>query len=176
MNLLLDYFPIILFFISFKLYDIYIATTVVIIASILQISIFWLKYRRFSLVHILTCVILIIFGGITLLLKNPIFIKWKPTIVSWIFVLICLGARLFTKKTFMQYLLDKKIELPEIAWQRLNYAWGLFFLVIGTVNLYIAYTYSTNVWVNFKLFGIVGATIIFSLLQSMYIAKYLKKE
>lgn len=174
MKLLFDYFPIILFFTSFKLYGIYVATAVVIAASLLQISISWFKYHHVPLVHVLTGVILIIFGGSTLLLKDPIFIKWKPTIVSWLLAVICLGSCFITKKTFMQYLLDKKVELPKTAWQHLNYGWILFFFTIGTINLYVAYAYNTNTWVNFKLFGIVGATIIFSLIQSLYMAKYLK--
>jgi len=176
MKLLLDYFPIILFFLAFKLYGIYTATVVIIVAAVLQIGIFWLKYRRVSLVQLLTGIIIIVFGGTTLLLKNPIFIQWKPTAISWLLALICLISCFATKKTFIQYLLDKTITLPETIWHKVNYSWIVFFFVIGIINLYVVYNYSTNTWVNFKLFGIVGATVVFSVLQSFYLAKHLKTD
>lgn len=175
MNILLDYFPIILFFTSFKLYGIYTATTVVILASMLQVSIFWFKHHKVSPIHILTCVILIIFGGLTLVLKNPIFIKLKPTIVSWLLAILCITSHFFTKKNFFQYLLDKKIDLPIKTWQHINFSWASFFALLGLVNIYMAYSYSTDIWVNFKLFGVVGSTVIFSIIQSIYMSKKLNE-
>lgn len=176
MNIILDYFPVIFFFISFKFYGIYVATAIVILASLLQISIFWFKHHKVSPVHILTCVILIVFGGMTLLLKNPIFIKLKPTIVSWLLAIICIISQFFTKKTFFQYLLDKKIELPTKIWRNINYLWAGFFAVLGLSNIYVAYSYNTDIWVNFKLFGVVGSTVVFSIIQSLYINKHIVND
>lgn len=176
MKILFDYFPIILFFIAFKTYGIYIATAVTIAASALQIGIFWLKYRRFALTHLITFGVVAILGGITLIFKDPIFIKWKPTVVSWVLALVCLFSALFMRKTFLQYLLDKKIALPQPVWHKLNASWALFFSLMGAANLYVVYTYDTATWVNFKLFGFLGATLAFSVLQSIYLAKHVIEE
>lgn len=173
MKILFDYFPIILFFLAFKVYDIYVATVVALGATALQIGFYWLKYRRFALVHLITFGVLLVMGGITLLVKDPIFIKWKPTVLSWVLALVCLFSMVFTKKTFLQYLLDKKITLPRQVWNKLNASWIVFFLLMGAANLYVVYHYDTNTWVNFKLFGFMGATLVFSILQSLYLAKYL---
>jgi len=173
MQILLDYIPIILFFIAFKFYGIYIATAVTLAASILQMGIYWLKFQRFSIMHLITFGTVLIMGGATLLIKDPIFIKLKPTVVSWVLAGICFGSQFVTKKTFLQHLLGKKISLPEHAWINLNVGWTVFFVIMGAVNLYVVYNYSTDTWVNFKLFGFMGATLVFSILQSIYLAKQL---
>jgi intracellular septation protein len=172
-KILFDYFPIILFFIAFKMYDIYVATFVTLAATVLQMGIYWLKFRRFALTHIITFAVLFLLGGTTLIFKDPIFIKWKPTAVSWVLALVCLGSQFITQKNFLQYLLDKQISLPQHAWTKLNLSWIVFFVVMGTANLYVVYNCDTATWVNFKLFGFLGATLAFSVLQSVYMARYI---
>jgi intracellular septation protein len=176
MNALFDFFPIIIFFIAFKIYGIYIATAAVIVASTLQIAIFWLRFRRFELTHVITFAIVFILGGATIITKDPSFIKWKPTVVSWLMVTVFIGMHFFGKKSLLQYMLDKKITLEKAVWNKLNWNWMIFLTLVGAINLYVAYHFSTAAWVNFKVFGVLGATIIFSVLQSIYINKHMTEQ
>jgi intracellular septation protein len=176
MKLLFDFFPVLLFFIGYKFYGIYIATIVTMIASLLQVGLFWFKHRRFEITHTITLILISVLGTATLLLHDATFIKWKPTGVFWMFALLFLGSQMIGAKPFIQRLMGNKITMPQTVWQRLNLSWAIFFICMGGVNLYIAYKFSTNAWVNFKLFGILGSTIVFGILQSLYIKKYLKQE
>lgn len=178
MKLLFDLFPIILFFISFKFADIYVATAVAIGATILQII--WTKYRHGKVDNMLwiSLAIVGVFGGATLLLHDENFIKWKPTVLYWVFSLILLFSDLLLKKNLMHKMLHEKIALPLHVWKRFNLSWSLFFAVLGFINLYVAFNYSTDTWVNFKLFGFTALMLVFILAQGVWLAKYIdeKKE
>jgi intracellular septation protein len=178
MKLLLDFFPILLFFIAFKIKGIYFATAIAIVATVVQII--WTKYKYGKIDAMLwvSFALVSVFGGATLLLHDETFIKWKPSILYWIFSLVLLASNLFYKKNLMRSLLSEKIALPVRAWNRMNLSWSLFFAVLGFLNMYIAFNYSTEVWVNFKLFGFTGMMILFVLGQSAWLAKYIdeKKE
>jgi len=174
MKILFDFFPIIFFFTAYKFYGIYIATAVAMVASVLQVSIFWLKHRKFELTHILTLVFIFVLGGATILSHNAIFIKWKPTVIYWTMAILFIGSHFF-KKTLLERMMDKKITLPHTAWKTLNISWITFFLIIGGINLLVAYNFSTDTWVNFKLFGVVGCTIVFGILQSLWISRLIDK-
>ena len=175
MKLLFDFFPVICFFVVYKIYGIYTATLIMIAASTLQIGGFFLKYRRFEITHLLTFAIILVLGGATIITKNPTFIKWKPSVISFLMALIFMFSQLICGKSFLQYMLEKKVTLAKSIWNRLNLSWILFFVALGSINLYVAYHFSTNTWVNFKLFGVLGATIMFSILQSFYISKHIDK-
>ena len=172
--MLFDFLPILLFFVGYKLYGIYAATIIIIIASLLQTGIFWLKHRKVEFMHITTLVLVLILGTATILLKNEMFIKWKPTAIYWIFSMAFLGSQIIGKKTLIERLMGSKITLPKNVWQNLNISWAIFFIGMGVANIYIAYKFNTDIWVNFKLFGTLGGTLIFGILQSIYMAKYLK--
>lgn len=174
MKLLFDFFPIVLFFLGYKFYGIYVATTVMIIASLLQTGAFWFKHRRFELTHVVTLVLVIMLGAATLLFHNELFIKWKPTAIYWVFALLFLGSQVIGSKPLLERLMGSKITLPKSVWYRLNLSWVIFFVLMGGINLYVAYKFNTDIWVNFKLFGALGGTLIFGILQSLYMAKYLK--
>jgi len=178
MKLLFDLFPVLLFFIAFKTHGIYVATSVAIAATVLQII--WTKYRhgKVDMMLWVTFAIVSVFGGATLLLHNESFIKLKPTALYWIFSAILLFSNLFFNKNLMRALLHEKIALPVHAWNRLNLIWSLFFAALGFINLYVAYNFSTDSWVNFKLFGFTGLMVIFILAQGAWLAKYIdeKKE
>ncbi len=178
MKLLFDLFPIILFFIAFKAFDIYIATGVAIAATVVQIA--WTKWRhgKVDVMLWVSFAIIAVFGGATLLLHDETFIKWKPTVLYWLFSTILLFSNLLFNKNLMRVLLQEKIALPLHVWNRLNLSWSLFFAVLGFLNLYVAFNYSTDTWVNFKLFGFTGLMVVFILGQSMWLAKYVdeKKE
>lgn len=178
MKLLLDLFPILLFFIAFKIKGIYFATAIAIAATVIQMI--WTKYKHGKIDTMLwiSFAIVTIFGGATLLLHDESFIKWKPSILYWLFSLVLLGSNLFYKKNLMRSLLNEQIALPVRVWNRLNLMWSLFFAVLGVINLYVAFNYSTDTWVNFKLFGFTGLMLVFVLAQSGWLAKYIdeKKE
>lgn len=174
MKMLFDFFPIILFFIAYKFFGIYVATAVAMGASLLQVIYFWLRYHRVEAMHIITLIIILSLGSATLLLHNSMFIKWKPTVIYWVFALMFLLTQFIGNKTLLQRMLGTKITLPNPIWTKLNVSWGVFFAVMGIANLYVVYHYSTNTWVDFKLFGTLGLTIVFIIIQSIYMAKHIK--
>ncbi len=176
MKLLYDFFPIFLFFVAFKLFGIYIATAITMLGSLLQVGIYWLQYRKFEVLHLITLATIVLLGSITLLLHNEVFIKWKPTAIYWIFAVVFLGSRFVGKKPLIQRLLDTQITLPILIWQRLNLAWVTFFTMMGGINVYVLYHFSTNTWVNFKLFGALGMTIAFLIAQAIYMSRYLDQK
>ena len=184
MKLLIDFFPLLLFFGAFKLYGIYIATAVAMAAAFLQVSIHWLRHRRFETTHLITLGVITVFGGLTLVFQDPVFVKWKPTIVNWIFAVILLGSQVFAKKPAIQYLMGAQLELPAPVWTKINVSWALFFVVLGVLNLYVAFYYRldlgeqarTDLWVNFKVFWLMGLTFVFVIVQMAFLYKYLAVE
>ena len=174
MKFLYDYFPVICFFIGYKLYGIYTATVVAMIASFLQVGCFWLKNRRFEQLHLLTFALIILLGSITLAFHQPIFIKWKPSIIYWLFGSALLFSQYVTNKPLLYRMLKNKLQLPQHAWRLLNVSWAVFFITMGFLNVYVVYHYTTDAWVNFKLFGTLGLTLIFMIIQAFYIEKFLK--
>ncbi len=176
MKFLFDLFPILLFFVAYKMYGIYVATGVAIAASILQVALFWSKHRRFETSHLVTLAIIVILGAATLYLQDERFIKWKPTIVYWFFASAFLAGQFIGSKPPIERMLGGAITLPRPVWQRLNAAWTLFFLAMGVLNLYVMYTFATDIWVNFKLFGLMGLTLAFMVGQGFYIARHVPDE
>jgi intracellular septation protein len=172
-KLLFDLFPIILFFVAFKVADIYTATAVAIVATIGQIL--WLKVRgkHVEVMQWVSLGVIVVFGGLTLMLHDENFIKWKPTILYWLFASGLVIARL-TGRNLMKIFMGAQLTLPEPVWERLNHLWIGYFLVMGALNIWVAHSWSTDVWVNFKLFGTLGMTLIFVLLQGVYLSRFMK--
>ena len=175
MKLLIDFFPIVIFFIAFKMYDIYVATAVLIIASLLQTTIHWLVHRKFEKMHVITLVLVCVFGGLTLILQDEMFIKWKPTVINWLFAIAFIGSQFIGEKSLLQRMMGDHMSLPAHIWLRLNIAWTLFFIALGIINLYVAYSFDTETWVNFKLFGLLGLTFVFVVAQSIYVARFIEE-
>ncbi|GAB1232888.1 septation protein A [Ferrigenium sp. UT5] len=176
MKLLFDLFPVILFFIVFKLAGVFAATATAIVATIVQVG--WVKYRHGKVDTMLwvSLGIITVFGGATLLLHDEMFIKWKPTILYWFFAAALLFAAIVLKKNLMRSLLQEKMTLPDFVWRRLNLSWSAFFALLGILNLYVAYNFSTDSWVNFKLFGATGIMLLFILAQAALLAKYVEED
>lgn len=176
MKLLFDLLPLLLFFVAYKFADIYTATGVAIAASVLQLGYLVVRRKKIEFTHWLNVIIIVVFGGATLFFHNETFIKWKPTVLYWMFAAALVVSQTFFRRNLIQSMLNQQVELPESVWQRLNLAWIAFFAVIGMLNIYVAYTYPTPVWVNFKVFGILGLMVAFILAQSVYLSRYIKEE
>jgi intracellular septation protein len=217
MKLLFDLFPVILFFVAYKLFGIYVATTVAIAASAMQVL--WVRLRRgrTERMHLATLALLAIFGGMTLALRDPTFVMWKPTIVNWLFALVFLVSQWIGDKPLVQRMMGHAVAVPDVTWRRLNLAWAVFFVVSGLVNLYVVYVgsgfyearealiaasghrdidlgqcteqftgavlalcerahISESSWVDFKLFGMMGMTLVFVLVQALYLARHMAED
>lgn len=176
MKFLFDFFPILLFFIAFKTYGIYVATAVAIAAGFIQSGLYWYKHRRFEKMHIITLILLVVFGGATLILQDEMFIKWKVSVVNWLFGVVFLGSQFVGKKNIIERMMGSNISLPAPVWRNLNMAWSLFFVALGFLNLYVIYNFDTDTWVDFKLFGMTGLTIAFVIAQSVYLMRHTRDD
>ena len=180
MHLFYEIFPVFLFFIAFKIYGIYVATTVGIVTTFLQVVLTRLWTHKWDRKQLVTLAVFVIFGGMTLYFHNPIFVKWKPTIVFWIFALAIVGSHLFTRKPLIQRLMENMLQdkgsVPILVWKKLNALWAGFFLLLGGINLYVAYHLSNDAWVNFKFYGITAALFVFSIVQAVYLMRYLSEQ
>jgi intracellular septation protein len=214
MKFLVDFFPVLLFFVAYKLWGIFIATGVAVGASIAQVGAVWLRRRRVEPMHLATLAILVVFGGLTLLLQDQVFIMWKPSVINWLFAAVFFGSRFVGDKTLVERMMSHAIEVPSQIWSRLNNMWVLFFLAMGAANLYVASGFFSaeerlrsatgrtdidltqcaelfdgavlelcrtahtleETWVNFKLFGMLGLTIAFVIVQAFYLARHVRDE
>ena len=217
MKLLIDFFPILLFFIAYKLAGIYVATGVAIAASAAQVGWFWLRHRRVETMHLVTLGLLVFFGGLTIALHDPIFVMWKPTLVNWLFAIAFLGSQLIGQRTLIERMMGHAINLPTVIWSRLNLMWTVFFVLLGFANLFVVYVWSgfyaarqtligatgdvaidlsacaavyadhllalcnaaqagEEIWVNFKLFGMMGLTIAFVIAQAFYLSRHMPDQ
>jgi intracellular septation protein len=176
MKFLFDFFPVLLFFVAFKLYDIYVATAVAIAASAAQVGWVWLKHRRVERMPLITLALITVLGGATLVLQDEQFIKWKPTVVNWLFASVFFGSQFIGKRTIIERMMGQNMQLAATVWVRLNLAWVAFFIAMGILNLYVAFHFDTNTWVNFKLFGMLGLTLAFVIVQAFYLARHLNVD
>lgn len=199
MKFLVDFFPVVLFFLAYQFFGqvpsalidganhipfvqlsqqnpkdaILFATLVIILATIIQNLIHYLRYKRFENMHLISLGILLAFGSLTIILKNPDFIKWKVSIINWVFALaFFLSAYIGTRKTLVERMMGQAMQVPEPIWKKVNLLWVAFFAFLGVLNLVVAYSFDENFWVKFKLFGILGLTFIFIIAQALYLQKH----
>ncbi|MEQ8290449.1 MAG: septation protein A [Gammaproteobacteria bacterium] len=183
MKFLFDFFPVIAFFIAFYVPEdrqqgIYAATYTIMIATMIQVALYWLLYKKFEKMHIITFVVVLIFGGLTIYLQDEVFIKWKPTIVNWCFAAALIASHFIGDKTLFQRMInlaDEKLQLPDKVWRNVNMSWGLFFIFLGLVNLYVAFSFTTEFWVNFKAWGMTLLNLAFLVAIFIYMYQYLKE-
>lgn len=176
MKQFLDFLPLIVFFAFYKMYDIYAASGALIVATALALVYSWYKYRKLEKMTLITFLMVAVFGGLTLFFHNDEFIKWKVTVIYALFAIALLVSQLVMKKPLIQRMLGKEITLPEHVWAKLNVAWALFFIICGVANIYIAFWLPQDVWVNFKVFGLTAATLVFTLLSGVYIYRHMPQE
>jgi intracellular septation protein len=176
MKILLDFFPVLVFFALYKMFNIYVGTAGLMISSVLQMVLLKIRYGKIEFMYKLSFILIIIFGAVTLIFHNVMFLKWKITVLNWLLGIVFLGSQLFTKKSLIERMMAHQMQMPAKIWGRLNLMWGVYFLVVGAVNLYVMYHYSTADWVNFKLFGMLILTFIFVLIQTGYLILVMKKH
>ena len=172
MKFLFDLFPVILFFVAFKLFGIYTATAVAIAATFVQIGWVWYRRRKVDNMLWVSLGVIVVFGGATLLLHDETFIKWKPTVLYWLFGAALLIADFGFRRNLIRAMMEKQMALPDAVWRKLLLSWVGFFAMMGALNLYVAFNFSTDAWVNFKLFGGMGLMLGFVLLQALVLAKH----
>ncbi|WP_020394537.1 septation protein A [Thiolinea disciformis] len=199
MKFLVDFFPVVIFFLAYSFFGqvppgmiefvnqlpfvdlsqqnpkdaILFATLVIIIATLIQNLIHYLHYKRFEKMHLISLAVLIALGSLTLILKNPDFIKWKVTIINWVFALAFLSsAYIGTRKTLVERMMSQALQVPEAIWKKVNLFWVLFFAFLGAINLVVAYNFEEQIWVKFKLFGVLGLTFVFVIFQALYLQKH----
>jgi len=173
---LFDIFPILVFFIAFKIYGIYAATAAAITATAIQVAWSWFRHRKIEKMLLISFGIIAVFGGATLLLEDENFIKWKPTVLYWAFTGILVGSELFLGKNLIRSMMGEQMTLPDAVWRKLNLSWSAFFALMGIANLYVAFNFSTDTWVNFKLFGGIGLMLVFVIGQALMLSRYLETE
>ena len=176
MKLLLDFFPIILFFVTFKTWGIMAATAVAIAATVLQIGYLWRKNGVVEPMQWVSLGVIVVFGGATLLTQDETFIKWKPTVLYWL-----MGAALWAglyvfKRNFIQQLMGAQVALPAHAWEVLLHSWACFFALMGCLNIWVANNFDTDTWVSFKLFGGLVLMLVFVLAQGVYMSRFIKDQ
>ncbi len=176
MKLLIDFLPIVVFFVAFKLFDIWVATGVAIAATVAQIA--WVRWSsgKVEPMHWLSLGVIVVFGGATLLAHNEDFIKWKPTVLYWLMGGVLAAGQLVFRKNLLKSLMGAQMTLPDAAWRVMNWSWVGFFAAMGAINLWVAFNFETDTWVNFKLFGGLGLMLAFVLAQAAYLSRFMKAE
>jgi len=176
MKLLADFFPIVLFFVAFKVWDVYIATGVAIAAALVQISWMALSKRRIDPMLWVSTGIIVVLGGLTIWLHDETFIKWKPTVLYWLMGGALFVGQVFFRKNLIKSLIGSQLELPDPVWRVMNWSWVVFLAAMGAINLWVAFNFDLNTWVNYKLFGGMGLMVLFIIGQALYLGRYIKTE
>ncbi|MGO2342035.1 septation protein A [Vibrio litoralis] len=175
MKQLIDFIPLVIFFFLYKSYDIYVATGALIVATAVQVAATYFLYKKVEKMQLITFAIVAVFGGMTLFFHDDNFIKWKVTIIYALFA-IGLLVMDYLGKPVIKGMLSKEITVPDSVWKRVNLAWVGFFAVCAALNIYVAYELPLDVWVNFKVFGLLIATFSFTILTGVYVYKHMPKE
>lgn len=175
MSQLFELVPLVGFFVAYKTHDIYMAVIVLMVLMGLGLIVHRAQKKTITNMQWVSFVLVVVFGGVTLLFRNEIFIKWKPTVLNWGFGVAFLLSHFFGRKTFTEKIMSAaKVNAPKHVWTRLNMAWVVFFFISGGLNIAVAYLFSTDVWVNFKLFGLFGLTFMFAIGQAFYLKNHLE--
>ena len=174
MKFLFDLFPVILFFVAYKLAGIFVATAAAIAATFVQVGWLWLRGKRIDGMLWASLAIIVVFGGATLLLHDDTFIMWKPTVLYWLFAAVLVISERLFGRNLIRAMMRAQLELPPAAWSKLNWSWAGFFAALGALNLYVAYHFTQNQWVNFKLFGVTGLMLLFILAQALFLARHIE--
>lgn len=173
MKLLLDFMPILIFFGVYKFTDdLILATAVLIPVTLIQVGITYWLTKTVEKMALATLALVVVLGGATVMLNDGWFIMWKPTVVNALFAMAFLGSHFIGERPLVERILGHALALPKAKWRQLSYAWVVFFVASGLLNLIVAYNFSEATWVNFKLFGLLGLTFVFLILQGVWISRH----
>ena len=173
MQFLFDFLPLIAFFVAYRLFDLYVATATLMVAMLGVVGFQWLRHRKVSSILVGSTVLVLVFGGVTLALRNPVFIQWKVTVVNWTVAIAFLASQLFGAKTLTERTMGHALELPAAQWRQLNLSWVITFAAIGAINLYIMYNYDLDTWAIFKVWGQIGLLLVAVIVQAFWISRHL---
>ena len=176
MQLLVDYIPLVVFILAYFYQDIFFATGMLMVAMPVVLVLQWLMTKKINKIYAASTVLVLVLGGATLAFKNPTFLYWKPTVLNWLIAIVFLGSQWIGEKTVVQRMLENAAELSADQWIRLNQIWVVFFSIVGGINIYVAYNFSEAFWVKFKLFGMLGLTLIFVIIQSVWLTLATQKN
>lgn len=176
MSSVLEFLLLAAFFVSYRLQGIYTATTVIMVGSVVMVAFSWLRTRKVKPILLITMVLALFLGGLTLFFRDPVFLKWKFSIVEWFLGLWILASQLTGKHSFIRLAMEEGIKIPESIWTRLNLMWGGFFLFLGTLNVYVIYNFSTDAWVKFKFWGSTSLMLVFIVLQGLYLSRHMPEQ
>jgi intracellular septation protein len=172
MQLLFDFIPLIAFFVAYRLFDLYVATATLMVAMVFVVAYQWLRHRKVSNILVASTVLVLVFGGITLVLRNPVFIQWKVTVVNWTVAVAFLASQLFSAQTLTQRTMGHALELAPAQWRYLNTSWVVTFAAIGAINLFVMYNYDQATWVTFKVWGQMGLLLVTVVVQAIDLAAH----
>ncbi len=176
MQLLVDYIPLVVFILAYFYQDIFFATGMLMVAMPVVLVLQWLMTKKINKIYAASTVLVLVLGGATLAFRNPTFLYWKPTVLNWLIAIVFLGSQWIGEKTVVQRMLKNAAELSADQWVRLNQIWVVFFSIVGGINLYVAYNFSEAFWVKFKLFGMLGLTLVFVIIQSVWLTLATQKN
>jgi len=176
MSSLFELLLLVAFYLSYRWEGIYVATAVIMVGSVLILAVSWLRTRKLETLPLFVALLALVLGSVTLLLHDPIYIKWKFSVVEWLFGVLLLGSQFIGKKPLLRRAMEEKIQVPDVVWTRLNLMWGVFFLFLGTLNVYVIYNFSTDEWVKFKLWGVSALLLVFAVAQAIYLGRHLPTE
>lgn len=176
MHIFLDYIPIVAFVLAYFYKDIFFATAVLMVVMPIVLALQWLLTKKISKIFAASTALVLLLGGVTLAFRNPTFLYWKPTVLNWLIAGVFLGSQWIGDQPIVQRMLGKAAELSAEQWVRLNQIWVGFFIVSGSINLYVAYNFSEAFWVKFKLFGMLGLTLVFVIIQSIWLTLATQKN
>jgi len=173
MQLLFDFIPLIAFFVAYRLFDLYVATATLMVAMVLVVAYQWLRHRKVSNILVGSTILVLVFGGVTLALRNPVFIQWKVTVVNWTVAGAFLASQLFSAKTLTERTMGHALELAPAQWRFLNTTWVVTFAAIGAINLFVMYNYDQATWVTFKVWGQMGLLLVTAVVQAIWISRHM---
>lgn len=176
MSSLLEFLLLAAFFLSYLWRGIYVATAVIMVGSVLVVAVSWLQTRKVKPILLITMVLALFLGGLTLLFRDPVFLKWKFSVVEWFLGGWILASQVLGRKSFIRLAMEESFKLPETVWSRLDLMWGGFFLFLGSLNVYVIYNFSTDGWVKFKFWGSSGLLLAFAVAQALYLSRHLPHE
>lgn len=176
MQLFVDYIPIVVFVLAYFYEDIFFATAVLMAVMPVVMGLQWLLTRKVNKIYAVSTALVLVLGGVTLAFRNPTFLYWKPTVLNWLIAIVFLGSQWIGNKTIVERMMGKAAELRTAQWIRLNQIWVAFFVFAGAANLFVAYNFSEAFWVKFKLFGMLGLTLVFVIIQSIWLTLAVQKS